>query len=68
MRLIQRELLEMIEDIMGKEVAPVHGPSRKGDIKHSYADISAAEADLGYTADVTIQEGLKATIDWFKDF
>ena len=34
-------------------------------MKHSQADVSAAERDLGYRPKVSVEEGLKLTIDWF---
>ena len=62
-----KQLLDTIETIMGVEVEPIYAPARKGDIRHSYADTSAAEKDLGCTSHTEIEQGLKKTIDWFKD-
>ncbi len=38
---------------------------RKGDILHSYADISRARDRLGYEPSVMLEEGLAQTIDWY---
>jgi nucleoside-diphosphate-sugar epimerase len=44
---------------------PLLGPSRQGDIQHSLADISRAQADLGYEPTVDFIEGLRRTVDWY---
>ncbi|MBQ8215330.1 MAG: SDR family oxidoreductase [Clostridia bacterium] len=51
---------------LGVEIEPIFGPDRKGDIKHSNADISKAKALLGYDPDYDFASGLKEAIDWYK--
>ena len=34
-------------------------------MKHSQADVSAAKRDLGYSPSVSVQEGLRLTLEWF---
>jgi UDP-glucose 4-epimerase len=43
-----------------------YGPEREGDIKHSLADISKAEAGLGYKPVVDFEEGLRRTVEWYR--
>ena len=45
---------------------PLYAPARKGDIKHSHADISLAQKHLGYKPLVTFEEGLARTVEWYK--
>jgi UDP-N-acetylglucosamine 4-epimerase len=45
---------------------PVYRENRKGDIAHSFADISLAEAELGYQPVIQVDEGLKITVDFFR--
>ena len=45
---------------------PQYGAERGGDIKHSLADISKAEAALGYKVKVDFEEGLRRTVDWYR--
>lgn len=52
--------------LWGKEINPTFGPDRKGDIKHSNADISKAKEMLGYDPDYDFATGLKLSIDWYK--
>jgi UDP-N-acetylglucosamine 4-epimerase len=44
---------------------PVHVDFRKGDVRHSQADISKAAAMLGYAPTHRIGEGLKQAMDWY---
>lgn len=40
---------------------------REGDIKHSLADISAARQAIGYDPQVTFEEGLGRTVEWYRE-
>ena len=60
------QVVALIGDILGRKIEPSHEPERAGDIKHSYADISAARRGLGYTAAVSFAEGLRRTLDWYR--
>lgn len=51
---------------LGKDIEPVFGPERKGDIKHSNADISKARRILGYNPEYDFARGLEESIDWYK--
>ncbi len=44
---------------------PLFAPARKGDIKHSLADISLARKLLGYEVKVNFTEGIKRTVEWY---
>ena len=58
-------LAEKICEITGIKVKPEHVDPRKGDVRHSLADISKAKKDLGYEPRYTLEEGLAETIEWF---
>jgi nucleoside-diphosphate-sugar epimerase len=47
--------------------APEYGPPRLGDITDSEADISAAREAFGYEVVVGFEEGLKRTVDWYRE-
>ncbi|MDP3879115.1 MAG: SDR family oxidoreductase [Dehalococcoidales bacterium] len=57
-------LVELIMEQMGEKTSPVHQEPRKGDIKHSLADISKARA-FGYEPKHDLQDGLAETLKWF---
>lgn len=52
---------------LGVEVEPQFGPERKGDIKHSNADISKARELLGYDPDWNFERGIRAAIEWYRE-
>ena len=52
---------------LGKNIEPNFGPDRKGDIKHSNADISKAKKLLGYNPEYDFSRGLNEAIEWYKD-
>jgi UDP-glucose 4-epimerase len=54
------ELAKMILEIKGKTgLKIVYSKPRKGDIKHSVADISNARKKLGYSPKISLKDGLK---------
>lgn len=48
-------------------VEPNFGPDRKGDIKHSNADISKAKKYLDYDPEYSFADGIKLAIEWYKE-
>lgn len=52
---------------LGVDIEPIYGPDRKGDIKHSNADISKAKRLLGYDPEWSFQRGIDAAIEWYRD-
>lgn len=60
------QLWEMITHIAGLELDPIYREERKGDVRHSLADISKARNVLGYNPLVTIREGIATTVEWYK--
>ena len=58
-------LLRQICEALDVPFAPYFAPARVGDIQHSWADISAAARDLGYSVQVSVREGLQRTVDWY---
>lgn len=52
---------------LGVNIEPNFGPDRKGDIKHSNADISKARKLLGYDPDYSFEDGIQLAIDWYKE-
>ena len=51
---------------LGKDIQPIFGPDRKGDIKHSNADIGKAKEMLGYDPEWSFERGIQAAIEWYK--
>jgi len=59
-------LAHLIKELSGSDVEPMHAEERKGDIKHSLADISKAKRILGYKPEVNLEMGLLKTLEWFQ--
>jgi nucleoside-diphosphate-sugar epimerase len=58
-------LLEILGTVLGVEAEPEHIDPRPGDVRHTCAEVSAAERDLDWRAEVPFEDGLKRTTEWF---
>jgi len=65
-RITVNSLASEINEVLGKNIAPVHEKPRPGDIRHSFADISKAREMLKYVPKIKFREGLERTIPWYK--
>ena len=65
-RITLNSMLEQVNSITGKDIAPIYAEPRSGDIKHSQADISKARKLLNYEPKVSFAEGLGRTIEWYR--
>jgi UDP-glucose 4-epimerase len=61
------DVVGLLGDILGKKIDVKYEPGRVGDVKHSLADISEARARIGYEPSVSFLDGLKRTVQWYKD-
>ncbi|MEO7005432.1 MAG: NAD-dependent epimerase/dehydratase family protein [Terrimesophilobacter sp.] len=60
------ELAEELLSVMRSDLNVVHGPARAvNGVVRRLADTSAARRDLGFTADVTLAEGLRELVQWW---
>jgi len=60
------DMMGLLKNISGKNLEPVYGPERPGDVKHSKADISKIEKLLGYSPQVRFKEGLGKVYKWYE--
>jgi UDP-glucose 4-epimerase len=60
------QLIGALNRVLGTDVKPTFGPERAGDVRFSRADITAARKDLAYNPDVSFDEGLKQTVEWYR--
>ena len=65
-RISLNQLFETMRRLVGATVQPVYAEERAGDVADSQADISLARRLLGYQPTVSFEEGLKATVDWYR--
>jgi nucleoside-diphosphate-sugar epimerase len=61
------DLFNQMRGIIGSSIAPRYAEPRAGDVRHSHADISAAEKLIGYKVAVPFVEGLRRTVAWYRE-
>ena len=66
-RITLNQAVAMLRELTGYAGEVHNGPERSGDIRHSLADIRLAEEHLGYKVQVDFREGLRRTIEWYRD-
>lgn len=61
------DIYDALAKALGKNLKPIFGPDRAGDIKHSNADISKAKKMLNYNPQWSFERGIEAAINWYKE-
>lgn len=61
------DIYNSLTEALGIDIEPAFAPERKGDIKHSNADISKAKRLLGYEPSYDFKSGLNEAIQWYKE-
>ncbi len=65
-RVTLNNLVSKLKSLTGRDnIEAEYQDARKGDVRHSLADISRARELLGYEPRVDLEEGLRLTIDWW---
>lgn len=65
-RVSNNQILAHLSDRFGSLVKIHHAPERVGDVKHTQADISAAQEALDYEVLVSFWDGLEKTLEWWQ--
>ncbi len=60
-------LCKNLKEIMKSDIKPVYCPSRLGDVRKTHADMEKAKKLLDFSSKVDFLQGLKKTVDWFKE-
>ena len=63
-RISLNDLLRMMNRIVGTDIHAVYRETRAGDVRDSQADIAKAQHLLGYRPTISLEDGLKLTLDW----
>lgn len=58
------DLIDLLERLLGEELQVFHIAVRPGDVRHTLADISAAEHSLHYQPPVSFEEGMVRTVEY----
>ncbi|MBW7889077.1 MAG: SDR family oxidoreductase [Bacteroidetes bacterium] len=62
------DIVKVLNKQLQTDIQPQFLPERKGDVKHSLADISFAKKIIGYDVQVHWEEGLQRTVEWYKQY
>jgi nucleoside-diphosphate-sugar epimerase len=65
-RITVNEAWNQLQKIEGVRIAPTYGPPRAGDVRDSQADTTAIRRDLGYQPQFTFEQGMRATLEWYR--
>jgi nucleoside-diphosphate-sugar epimerase len=66
-RIDLNETFRVLKKLTGFNGEVKYGPERAGDVKHSLADLTRSEKLLGYKPLVNFEEGLKKTVEWYRN-
>ena len=61
-------LVKTLHDLTNVKIDPDYTDARPGDIRHSYADVSKALNVLQFQSQVSVVDGLRSTIEWYRSF
>lgn len=61
------DLYYLLCRMLDKDIEPLYGPDRPGDIRHSFADISKAKRYLGYNPQWSFEEGMEEALIWYRN-
>ncbi len=60
------QIVADINTLLGTSITPEYQPPRAGDVRHSLADVSAAQRLIGYEPQIMFPEGLRRSIEWYR--
>ena len=62
------DFIQAIEEAIGREAEKVYLPMQPGDVYQTYADTSRLENELGFKPDKNLKEGVRETVEWYRNF
>jgi nucleoside-diphosphate-sugar epimerase len=65
-RVSLNQLVALLEQITGYKAIVEYQPARVGDVRDSQADIGLAKSVLNYSPAISVEEGLRQTVNWFR--
>ena len=66
-RITLNQAWALLQKLEGVNIAPRYGPPRAGDVRDSQADITLAVRDLGHAPRFSFEEGLRITLEWYRN-
>lgn len=65
-RITLNQAWNLLQKFEGVSIPPVYGPTRPGDVRDSQADTTAAVRALGHKPEVSFEDGLRKTLEWYR--
>jgi UDP-glucose 4-epimerase len=66
-RITLNQAWELLQRLEGVSIPPNYGPPRKGDVRDSQADTTLAVRDLGHAPRFSFEEGMRITLEWYRN-
>jgi UDP-glucose 4-epimerase len=66
-RISMNEVVALVEKVTGRKPALVRSEREKGDVTHTGADVTRARTEIGFSPEVSIEEGLAAEARYISD-
>lgn len=63
-----KDFLHCIEQELSKTTQVIEKPMQPGDVPETFADVSKAQRELGYEAQIDVEEGVKRFIEWYREY
>ena len=60
--------IEVLEDCLGKKAEKNMLPLQPGDVPATYADVADLVRDVGYKPDMSVEQGIRNFVDWYRDY
>lgn len=61
-------MIAILEDALGMKAKQLLEPMQDGDVKATFADISALQADFGFKAKTPIEKGIPEFVRWYREY
>jgi UDP-glucuronate 4-epimerase len=61
-------MIDLLEGACGRKAERRLLPMQPGDVRDTYADISAIQRDLGFAPTTAIAEGIPRFVDWYRSY
>jgi nucleoside-diphosphate-sugar epimerase len=66
-RITLNQAWRLLQKIEGVDIPAVYGPVRQGDVRDSQADMSSVVRDLGHAPRFSFEEGMRRTLEWYRN-
>lgn len=60
--------IETLEKCLGRTARKTMLPLQPGDVPDTFADVTALGRDIGYAPKVTVEEGVRRFVEWYRDY